>query len=83
MKRYLVPVLTIALFSPAALAANPSPLEPGKPAGIRQAQLENGTAMVVVAGVALAGIGIALATADNGPEASSTSPVAPPTTTTP
>ncbi len=48
------------------MAANAPPLEPGKPAGVNRAQMENGAGMLIVAGGALAGIGIALATADNG-----------------
>jgi hypothetical protein len=84
MKTYLISLLGVALFAPAALADNAPPLEPGKPAGVSRAQLENGQGMLIVAGGALVGIGIALATADNGPQASSTSPaVSAPSTTTP
>jgi len=40
-------------------------LPAGKPAGLRQAQLEDGNGMLLVAGAALVGITIALATASN------------------
>jgi len=42
-----------------------SPLPAGKPAGLRQAQLEDGNGMLLVAGLALTGIAIALATTSN------------------
>lgn len=41
------------------------PLPAGKPAGVHQAQLEGSTGMLIVAGAALAGITIALATASD------------------
>ena len=75
MKNFLVPVLILTLSASQALAADPPPLEPGKPAGVRQAQLlEDGNAMIAIAGAALVGIGIALATASDGASG-------PPTTT--
>ena len=57
---------------------NSAPLAPGKPAGVRKAELlEGSNAMFVVAGAALIGITVALATAGNGvpgsPNTSSTS----------
>ena len=68
MHKYLRCVSIIILSATPALAAQP-PLPPGKPAGVRQALLENGTGMLVVAGGAAIGIDIALATANNGPSA--------------
>ena len=65
MHKYMRCVPVLLLCATPALAAEP--LAPGKPAGLRQAQPENGTGMLVVAGGAAIGIGIALATADNGP----------------
>ena len=41
------------------------PLAAGKPAGLRKAQLEDGNGMFLVAGAALVGITVALATASN------------------
>ena len=49
------------ILSVANVSADPLPA--GKPAGLHQAQLEGGNAMLVAAGAALVGIGIGLATA--------------------
>jgi hypothetical protein len=61
-----------------------SPLPAGKPAGLRQAQFEDGNGMFVVAGAALVGITVALATAngDNGQIAGTTTPTTSSTSTT-
>ena len=68
MRRFLIPVLIVTLSaSPVFAADSASPLSPGKPAGVRQADLLDGqNGMFVVAGAALVGITIALATAGNG-----------------
>ena len=42
-----------------------TPLPAGKPAGVHQAQLEDGNGMFLVAGAALVGVTVALATASN------------------
>ena len=65
MHKFLSCVSLVVIATVPALAAEP-PLAPGKPAGVRHAQKEDGTGMLIVAGGALVGIGIALATADNG-----------------
>jgi hypothetical protein len=57
-------VLILSLSAAQAVEQNAS-LGAGKPAGLRQAQLEDGYGMFVVAGAALIGITIALATASN------------------
>jgi hypothetical protein len=81
MQKFLNGVCLVLLSAAPALAVEP-PLAPGKPAGVRHAQMEDGTGMLIVAGGALVGIGIALATADNGaPGTPGTSPTNPPTTT--
>ena len=79
MKRFLLPVLILALSASGTSAAEP-PLAPGKPAGLHQAQIQDGTVMLAIAGVALVGIGIALATAGNGSAPPSTTST---TSTTP
>ena len=66
MRSFLLPLLVVALSASGTYAANPPPLAPGKPAGLHQARLQNGTMMLAIGGVALVGIGIALATAGNG-----------------
>ena len=63
MKAIFAIALTLALSAPAALANTAAPLDPGKPAGVQRAQLEDGNGMLVVAGAALVGITIGLATA--------------------
>jgi hypothetical protein len=81
MKAILVTALALALSAPAAFAATAVPLDPGKPAGVHQAQLlDDGNGMLVVAGAALVGIGIALATA-SGDAAQPTATNNPPPTT--
>jgi hypothetical protein len=56
----------ILSLSGALAAENGAPLRAGKPAGVRQAQLlDDGNGMLVVAGAALVGITIALATTSN------------------
>ena len=82
MKRFLLALLAVSLPTSGAFAGDP-PLAPGKPAGVHQAQLQEGTAMVAVAGVALVGIAIALATAGNGPASPNTNPATATTSTSP
>jgi hypothetical protein len=76
MRRFAIPVLIVTLTaSPVFAADSASPLSPGKPAGVRQADLLDGqNGMFVVAGAALVGITIALATAGNGPTTPNTNP---------
>jgi len=75
MRRFVIPVLIVTLFASPVLAASSAPLVPGKPAGVRQAELlDGGNGMFVVAGAALVGITIALATAGNGPTTPNTNP---------
>ena len=76
MRRFAIPVLIVTLTaSPVFAADSVSPLSPGKPAGVRQADLLDGqNGMFVVAGAALVGITIALATAGNGPTTPNTNP---------
>ena len=83
MTKFLVPFAIAAFCASPALAANPAPLLPGQPAGIHQAQFQDGTGMIVVAGAALAGIAIALATAGDGPSTPNTNPAPHATGTTP
>jgi hypothetical protein len=83
MKAIFVTALTLALSASAAWANNSVPLAPGKPAGLQQAQLEGGTGMLVVAGAALVGITIGLATAsDSASQPTTTGPSTTSTSTT-
>ena len=82
MRRLAIAVLTIALSASPVFAADSTPLNPGKPAGVRQADLlDGGNGMFVVAGAALVGIAIALATAGNGPSAAPNTSTSTPGTT--
>jgi hypothetical protein len=72
----LATVLTLGMLTLASSAvgayADTGALAPGKPAGVRTAQFERGTGMYIVAGAALIGITVALATAGNGVSANGT-----------
>ena len=63
-------LLATALVATSAFAA---PLAPGKPAGVKKAQAETST-VLIVAGVAVVGLGIGLVASGNnsGPQVSST-----------
>ena len=82
MRRFGISVLTLALSASPVFAADSAPLNPGKPAGVHQADLlDGGNGMFVVAGAALVGITIALATAGNGPAAAPNTATSAPSTT--
>src|ERR1700748_2959662 len=75
MRRFVISVLTVALSASPVFAADSAPLNPGKPAGVRQAELlDGGNGMFVVAGAALGGPPIARETAGNGPSTPNTNP---------
>jgi len=75
-------VVSSAMFLSSAWAAEPAATLPaGKPAGLHQAQLEGGTGMLVVAGAALVGITVGLATASNDVSQPATTTVTSTTTT--
>jgi len=61
----VVSAALVASLTSALAIESASPLPAGKPAGLRQAQLEDGNGMLLVAGLALTGIAIALATTSN------------------
>jgi hypothetical protein len=83
MKVPFVICSALMLSSSSALAVDqPGALPAGKPAGLHQAQLEDGNGMLLVAGAALVGITIALATASNNvSQPTGTSPVTSTSTT--
>ena len=72
----LATILTLGVLTVASSAvgafADTGALAPGKPAGVRTAQFERGNGMFIVAGAALVGITVALATAGNGVSANGT-----------
>ena len=62
---FVVSSVLLLSFSNAIATEQAAPLPAGKAAGVHQAQLEGGTGMLVVAGAALIGITVGLATAGN------------------
>ena len=82
MRSVLLSLLILAPSASGTFAAHP-PLTPGKPAGVHQAQMQDGTGMVVIAGVAIIGIAVALATAGNGSASPNTNPATSTTSTMP
>ena len=69
MKIVSATILSCLMFAASASGAYAdvnAPLAPGKPAGVRNAQFEDGNGMLVVAGAALVGIAVVLATTGNG-----------------
>lgn len=76
MKVACATILSCLMFvTPVRCAFAEAPLAPGKPAGVHKAQLMDGDrGIFLVAGAALIGITVGLATAGNGPSASGTGP---------
>lgn len=62
---FVIPSALILSLSAAQAAESGAALANGKPAGLHQAQLEDGNGMFVVAGAALIGIAVGLATASD------------------
>jgi hypothetical protein len=73
-------VLSSALTASAAMAADVGPLAPGKPAGVKQAEL-NTTTWVLLGAGAVAAIAIGVASSSNGSPTSGPTNVAVTTTT--
>lgn len=63
MRTFSAAILAATLVMTNAYAA---PLSAGKPAGVKQAQMEAPNALLIVTGLGLAGLGIGLATSSNG-----------------
>ena len=73
MRLFVSAVLATALLASNALAGSPdAPLSPGKPAGVKAAQmaLDNTTIMIIGLGVVAAGV--AIAASSNGHKAATT-----------
>ena len=76
MRSLIAPVLALALTASSAFAADDAgPLAAGKPAGVKQADMQgNGIFFLLGAGLVIAGIAIAVSNNNgNTPSASSTS----------
>ena len=65
MRTLIAVALSTTLIASTALAAEVGPLAPGKPAGVRQAQMNN-TAWVLIGVGVVAAIAIGVASSSNG-----------------
>jgi hypothetical protein len=65
MKAIILATCLFACSTGAMADVSASPLPAGEPAGVHQAQLSNGTGMIILAGAAAIGMGIALAVSNN------------------
>ncbi|HET7086344.1 MAG TPA: hypothetical protein VFI23_16340 [Rhizomicrobium sp.] len=74
MKMFLATCCALLLPVSNAFAVEHAALPAGKPAGLHQAQLEDGNGMFLVAGAALVGITVALATASGSAPAPGVTP---------
>jgi hypothetical protein len=67
MRNLIAAALSMTLVASAALASGTTPLAPGKPAGVKQAQSgDNTTALIVIAGIVAIGVAIGLSTSSDG-----------------
>jgi hypothetical protein len=82
MRNLIAAALSVSLAASSAMAdGNRAPLAPGKPAGVKQAQVDT-TALLVIIGIAGTIAAIALATASSGNPGSPVTPTTVPTTGT-
>jgi hypothetical protein len=66
MRSFIAAALSLSLVASSAMAGtNSAPLAPGKPAGVKHAQVDT-TALIVIVGIAGAIAAIALGTASSG-----------------
>jgi hypothetical protein len=80
MRTFIAVALSSTLIASAALAADTGPLVPGKPAGVKQAQV-NTTGWVLIGTGVIAAIAIAVASDSNGSPTSGPQNLAVTTTT--
>jgi len=67
MRALIACVVSVTLLASAAIAADTAgPLAAGKPAGVRQAQGIDQTALIVITGIVAVGVAIGLGTASSG-----------------
>jgi hypothetical protein len=66
MRTLVASLLSMTLLASGAMAESAGPLAPGKPAGVRQAQEINKTALIIITGIVVAGVAIGLSTSSNG-----------------
>jgi hypothetical protein len=66
MRNLVAAALSMTLIASTAFAGDVRPLAAGKPAGVRQAQDYDSTALIVIGGIVAAGVAIGLAASSNG-----------------
>lgn len=77
MRSLIAIALSSTLLASAAMAADVAPLAPGKPAGVKQAQMEMSTTTWVLLGAgAITAIAIGVASSSNGNTLQSNPPLA-------
>jgi len=80
MRTLIAVALATTLASSAVLAADVGPLAPGKPAGVKQAELSSTTLVLIGVGV-VAAVAIGVASGSNGSPVQASTPLAVTTTT--
>jgi len=80
MRTLIAVALATTLVSSAVLAADVGPLTPGKPAGVKAAELST-TSLVLIGAGAVAAIAIGVASSSNGSPVQASPPLAVPATT--
>jgi hypothetical protein len=66
MRNLIAAALSLGLMASSALAASEGALAPGKPAGVKQAQGVDTTALLVIGGIVAVGAIIGITQASNG-----------------
>ena len=66
MRTFTASALSLTLLVSGAMAGESIPLAPGKPAGLKQAQGVNSTALIIITGIVVAGVAIGLSTSSDG-----------------
>ena len=65
MRNLIAAALSLSVVATSAMAGNSPPLAPGKPAGVKHAQVDTPT-ILIMAGIAGTIAGVAFSTASNG-----------------
>ena len=81
MRNFIAAALSLSLMATSALAGNTPPLAPGKPAGVKHAQVDT-TGLLLMIGVAGTIAAVAFGTASSGNPGQPVTPTTVPTTGT-
>ena len=66
MRNFFAVLLSMTVMTSGAVAAGDTGLAAGKPAGVKHAQEVSQTAILIIGGIAIAGVAIGLGTASSG-----------------